>query len=116
MSDQQAPTGNAQAHSNHLAAEANLFLFDLHNEATERGFKQPNQWQLQLATDSEISYLKKHHHPIVTLRLQPDALINVYQQVKYQLQQLLSKEDNELTSAGIVRDEKKHLVAYPNHK
>jgi hypothetical protein len=99
--------------SNQQASQVNLFLFDLKNEATEHGFKAGESWNLEIATEDEIIKLKRHHHPVVSMRLQAQALLGAYLKVKSTLQQSLSKDDMALTAEELTRDEKKHLAAYP---
>ncbi len=114
MSNQQALNGeSATAHQNSLKEQANLFLFDLRNEATEHGFKTGESWTIELVTDREIRLLKRTHHPVISLRLQPHVLLPVYQQVKSGLKQSLDKADTALTAVDLAANEKQHLVAYP---
>lgn len=96
-----------------LTRQVNLFLFDLKNEAKEHGFSIEDSWALQLVTDQEIESLKLNHHPIVSLSLGPDALLNAFQQVKGKLQQSLSKHEIELTISDLIRDDIKQMAAYP---
>ena len=110
---QQALAGSADAQQDILSRQVNLFLFDLKNEATEHGFKPDESWMLQLATDAEITDLKKLHHPVLSLRLQPEALLQAFQQVKNKMQQSLSKTDMSVTIGDIIDNEKKLLAAYP---
>lgn len=114
MSYEQLPLrGSANAQHEALAGQANLFLFDLKNEATERGFKPSQSWTLELATEDEITGLKRLHYPVISLRLQPTALLHIFQLVKKNLQQPLSSTDMALTADDLLRDEKNHLAAYP---
>jgi len=105
--------GYEDAQSHFLKKQVNVFLFDLKNEAIEHGFKPDEYWELQMTTEAEVSVLKKHHYPVISLRLQPNALLKVYQQVKCKLQQSLSKGDIALTEIDLTRDEKNYLTAYP---
>jgi hypothetical protein len=113
MSNQQALASSADAQQQILTSQVNLFLFDLKNEASEHGFKADESWNLQMATEDEILGLKKQHHPLISLRLQPQALLQAYRQVKSKLQQSLSKEDMALTTGDLTIGEKIHLIAYP---
>lgn len=115
MSNQQALTGSADAQQNFLNKQANLFLFDLQNEAREHGFKDDDSWDLQLVTENEMIGLKRQHHLVISLRLQPQALLKVYQQVKSKLQSL-SNTDLALTAGDLSREDKSHLAAYPAKK
>lgn len=113
MSNQQAPADSADAQQHFLDNQVNLFLFDLKNEATEHGFKNGETWSVQLATEAEMVHLKRHHHPVLSIRLQPNTLLKVYQQLKSKLQQSLTPEDAMLTAGDLANNEKKHLAAYP---
>ena len=113
MSNQQALAGGANAQQTFLAGQVELFLFDLKNEATEHGFKADESWNLQIASEEEMTTLKRQYHPVVSLKLQPDVLLNVYLQVKSKLQQALSKIDLALTDDDLSRDDKRHLAAFP---
>jgi hypothetical protein len=97
-----------------LTSQVNIFLFDLKNEATELGFKSGESWNVQMATDDEMLSLKRAHHPVISLRLKPQALLNAYQQVKGQMSQSLNKVDTELSAVDLERDGKNHLAAYPS--
>jgi hypothetical protein len=113
MSNQQPPVGGADAQEHLLASQVNLFLFDLRNEASEHGFRESESWNLEIATEDEVVSLKKQHHPVVSLRLQPQALLQAYQQVKNRLHQSLSKGDMALTTGDLIKDDKRQLAAYP---
>jgi len=114
MDDQQALAGSADAQQHFLDHQVSLFLFDLKNEATEHGFKSGESWHLQLATEAEMADLKRHHHLIVSLWLQPQTLLKVYQQAKRKLQQTLSSADITFTVGDLINTEKRYLAAYPS--
>lgn len=105
--------GSADAQHNFLLSQVELFLFDLKNEATEHGFGKNDPWHLQTATDKELTDLKRQNHLVISVRLQPDLLLKMYQQVKSKLQQSLSVNDAGLTVADLIAGEKMHLAAYP---
>jgi len=114
MSYQQTPAlGRVTTQQNSAAGMADLFLFDLKNEASEHGFKADDSWALQLSTDEEMAGLKKQYYPVISTSLKPAALLEVFQVVKQRLHQILSSSDLELTENDIARDEKKHLAAFP---
>ncbi|MBS1524625.1 MAG: hypothetical protein JST19_03185 [Bacteroidetes bacterium] len=110
---EQPITGSADAQQTFLARQAELFLFDLKNEACEHGFKPGEAWMLRLATDQEIIWLKRNHHLVISLRLFPEALLSVFRQVKQRLRQSLNKQEVELTAGDLTRDGLKHLAAFP---
>ena len=113
MNIQQAHAGGADAQQQFLANKVNIFLFDLKNEAIEHGFKAGETWNVRIATDSEITSLRKDNHPVVSLRLQSNELLTAYLQVKNKLEQSLSKDDLALTADDLTINEKRHLAAYP---
>ena len=114
MSYPQSPLASSvNTHNDSLAGQANLFLFDLKNEATEHGFKADESWTLQLATTEEITDLKRVYYPVVSMRLQPIALLQFFHLVKTKLQQPLSKADLALTAVDLSNDGKDHIAAYP---
>ncbi|PTR00840.1 hypothetical protein C8P68_10168 [Mucilaginibacter yixingensis] len=113
MSNQQAHVGSADAQEQAMNSQVNLFLFDLKNEATEHGFKDGESWNLELVTETEMIDLKRHHYPIISVRLLPHALLKVYQQVKSKLQQSLTPAEASLTAGDLANTEKRHLAAYP---
>lgn len=103
----------ASVQQNILNSQINLFLFDLKNEAAEHGFKTGETWALHMATDAEFAGFKKIHKPLVSLRLQPPALLDAFQRVKIRLQQSLSAQESELTASDLDKNEVHLLVAYP---
>lgn len=113
MSKSQTPEGGTAAQL-HLSNNVNQFLFDLKNEATEHGFKTGESWNLELATDMELTDLKRFHYPVISLRLDPSTLLNVYRQVKGKLNQQFSADDVVLTSAILADNDKKFIAAFPN--
>jgi len=113
---QQTRAGGADAQQQFLDKQASIFLFDLKNEATEHGFKSDGSWALELATDNEMTELRKIHHPVISLKLQANALLKVYQQVKSRLHQSLNTADLELSDIELATNEKKHLAAFPVRK
>lgn len=113
MINQKSSAVSADQEQYFLESQVNLFLFDLKNEASEHGFRQGESWALTLATEQEMLSLKRFHHPVVSLRLQPATLLKVYQRVKSQLNQSISTTDAALTSLDLTRTEKTLLAAYP---
>lgn len=112
MNDQPVLLGGADAQQNILNNQVNLFLFDLKNEAREHGFRAGESWNLQIATESEVINLKKEYNLVISLRLQTDALLKAYLQVKSKLQQTINNDDRTLTDDELARNEKRYLVAY----
>ena len=114
MNNYQNSAGHAEAQQ--PGHHANLFLFDLKNEAREHGFRTGDSWILQLVTDEEMVSLKRHHHPLISIKLYPDVLLGVFQQVKQKLNQTLNKEEEVLTVTDMMNNHVKYLAAYPDRK
>lgn len=96
-----------------LTRHVNLFLFNLKNEASELGFRRNDSWALQLVTSAQLTSLKRYHYPIISMKLYPDILLNVFQQVKFKLQQPLSTQETALTVNDMIKDDIKQIAAYP---
>ena len=109
---QTLPASGTEVQQHFLDSQTNLFLFDLKNEAIEHGFKTGDTWGLELVNDAEIKGLKDNHHPVISIRLQPQALLKVFKQVKTNLRQSLSKDDDAITENDLTANEKKFLAAY----
>ncbi|HEY9533977.1 MAG TPA: hypothetical protein VIQ77_05550 [Mucilaginibacter sp.] len=114
MSNEQALAAGADAQQLSVNNKVNIFLFDLKNEAIEHGFKSGETWSLQMASDNEIVDLKRIHHPVVSMRLKPNVLLQAYQQVKSKMQQSVDKTDIELSVNDLIREGKQYLTAYPS--
>ncbi|HVS92727.1 MAG TPA: hypothetical protein VHE59_11875 [Mucilaginibacter sp.] len=113
MNTQQALVGSADAQQNFLAEKVNVFLFDLKNEASEHGFKAGESWNIRVATDNEITGLRRNNHPVLSLKLQSNELLRAYLHIKGRLEQSLTKDDIALTADDLAKNEKWHLAAYP---
>jgi hypothetical protein len=114
MSDHEyAPAGGTDMQQHALTNRVNLFLFDLRNEASEHGLKSNESWTLELATEDEMSVLRKAHHPVISIRLQPQALLSAFREIKTRLHQSFTTGDISLTASDLTREEKRHLAAYP---
>ncbi|HVW15711.1 MAG TPA: hypothetical protein VHB54_17895 [Mucilaginibacter sp.] len=112
MDNYQQTLSGADARQLFLENQVTLFLFDLKNEACEHGFKIEESWFLQLATDEELTALRRDHHPLITVRLGSDILLKVFQQVKQALRQALDKSEASLTAQDLSQGSIRHLVAY----
>lgn len=113
MNNQRALVAGADAQQHFLDNQVNIFLFDLKNEASEHGFKLGESWNIQMVTDDEIISLKRTHYPVIYMRLKPQALLHVYEQVSIKLQKFTNKSDAIVSEADLTRDGKNHLVAFP---
>lgn len=106
--------GNAVVSRRSLEIQVNLFLFDLKNEAKEHGFKPDESWTVELVTDQELAWLKRVHHPVVSLHLHSPGLLTAYKDIKNKLRQSLSSADAALTDSSLISDQKRQLAAYPD--
>lgn len=113
---QQAFAGDTDAQRHYLTNQVNLFLFDLKNEAAEHGFRVEDSWTLQLATEEQTISLKRHRHPMISLKLHPDILLSAFRAVKIGLQQPLSRQESEVTVSDIGREGISVIVAYSSRE
>lgn len=113
MNDLQNTAVRAEAQQGQSGRQANLFLFDLKNEALEHGFKTDESWTLQLATDEDMAGPKRNHYPLISVKLYPDVLLDVFQQVKNKLNQALDKQEDALTVTDLMKNGVNYLAAYP---
>ncbi|MDB5007564.1 MAG: hypothetical protein JWQ84_261 [Mucilaginibacter sp.] len=95
--------------------QTRIYLYDLMNEAKEHGFKNGDQWELSLVTDNEKTRIMKDYYPAVATKIFPEILLQVFQSVKSNLSQSLSKEEQQMDTKSILKDELNYIVAFnPN--
>ena len=95
-----------------VESQTKIYMYDLMNEAKEHGFKNDDQWQLSLVTDNEKTRLLKDYYPAVAAKIFPEMLLQVFQSVKSKLSQSLSKEEQQLNSTSVLKEDLKYIVAY----
>jgi hypothetical protein len=73
--------------------QAKEYVYDLHNCATEYGFKNDEGWELSLATDTEKIAIEKKYYPTVSAKVLPETLLELFRLVKDKL--IAAKSDME---------------------
>ncbi|MDF2431682.1 MAG: hypothetical protein JWP44_1313 [Mucilaginibacter sp.] len=95
--------------------QSRIYLYDLMNEAKEHGFKNDDQWQLSLVTANEKTRIMKDYYPAIATKIFPEILLQVFHSVKSSLSQSLSKEEEQMDTKSILKDELNYIVAFnPN--
>jgi hypothetical protein len=92
--------------------QTRIYMYDLMNEAKEHGFKNDDEWQLSLVTDNEKTKLLRNYYPAIAAKIFPEILLQVFQSVKSRLSQSLSKEEQQLDTLSILKEDLKYIVAY----
>jgi hypothetical protein len=95
--------------------QARTYVYDLMNEAKEHGFRADDKWKLSLVNEAEKHRLQKEYHPAIVNKVSPEAILEVFHNVKPALRQSLSKEDLLLDTKTILDDNLNYIVAFnPN--
>ncbi|OOQ59501.1 hypothetical protein [Mucilaginibacter pedocola] len=92
--------------------QTRLYLYDLMNTAAEHGFKADEIWQFSLVNEVEKKQLQKTYHPTIATKMLPEAVLEVYHQIKSRLNQTFSKDELQLDKRTVVTDNLNYLVAY----
>jgi hypothetical protein len=89
--------------------QANEYLYDLRNMATENGFKPDEKWQLSLVTQADKAAIEKKYHAAVAAKANPEELAAMFEIVKTKLNQLGAIVPDVKT---IGREQLQYLIAY----
>jgi hypothetical protein len=92
--------------------QARVYLFDLNNCAREFGFKADEGWELCLASQEEKKALEKQYSPIVSTKVLPEILADLFNSVKTGLSQVKSGIQNSIDVKGNGLRDLQYLVAY----
>ncbi len=92
--------------------QARTYMYDLMNEAKEHGFKNDDSWKLVLANETDKNRIKRDFRPAVANKVAPVTLLQLFQTIKINLKQNLSKEEQELNLKDILADELQYIVAF----
>jgi hypothetical protein len=65
-------------HSNTIALEAKIYLYDLRNCAREIGFKAGEEWSLNQASFKEKAECKRRYYPTVSTKVDPEDLTELF--------------------------------------
>jgi len=79
-----------------IELKAKIYVYDLNNCAIENGFKPDETWEFSMATDVEKIAFEKKYFPIITAKVLPEFLSEMYHLVKSKL--MHAKYSHEKTS------------------
>lgn len=68
--------------------QALLYAYDLGNRANEHGFKADEGWELGMASVEKKASLEKQYHPVVSLKVIPENLAELFRLVKDRLSEI----------------------------
>jgi hypothetical protein len=92
--------------------QAKLYVYDLNNCAREFGFKDDEGWELNLVSNEEKATLQKRYYPVVTTKVVPEILAELFNEVKAQLVQAKSNIQNKLDTDRLSVHDLQYLVAF----
>src|ERR1700743_886503 len=94
-----------------LEFEARIYVYDLQNCAREFGFKTEEHWEILLASVSEKTALEKKYFPLLSLKVLPESLSEMFSLVKEKLRQKRDSTAN-VGEHDIRQRELQYVVAY----
>jgi hypothetical protein len=92
--------------------QAKMYVYDLNNCAREFGFKDDEGWELSLANPEERTALEKKYYPIVSTKVLPEILTELFGVVKSKLVQAASNIQNKLDVTRSPGHDMQYLVAF----
>jgi len=95
-----------------LEFEARIYVYDLQNCAREFGFKTEEHWEILLASHSEKTALEKKYFPMLTLRVLPESLSEMFNLVKGKLRQTMDATAKKPSEDEVRQRELQYVVAY----
>jgi hypothetical protein len=95
-----------------IEQQTRMYLYDLMNTAKEHGFKADDNWELSLATNIERIKIQKDYYPTIAQKVFPEILLQVFHLTKSRLNQLLSKNEESLSTRTVLNDEINYIVAF----
>jgi len=95
-----------------VAFQAKLYVYDLNNCAREFGFKDDEGWELNLVSTEDKATLQKKYYPVVTTKVVPEVLAELFNEVKAQLVQAKSNIQNKLDVDRLSVHDLQYLVAF----
>jgi hypothetical protein len=92
--------------------QAKIYAFDLANCAREFGFKADEVWELSLASREEKSALEKLYFPIISAKILPEMLSEMFGLVRKKLNRATDNTEKNPDTKDIRRQNKEYLVAF----
>lgn len=94
------------------AYQAKLYVYDLNNCAREFGFKDDEGWELSLATNEAKAALHKRYYPVLSAKVVPEMLAELFTLVKAQLEQAKANIQNKMDTETLSTLDLQYLVAF----
>jgi len=95
-----------------IEKQTRMYLFDLMNTAKENGFKAEDSLKLSVVSEQEKTKIFKDYYPVISARIFPEILLQVFQSVKSNLSQTLNNEEQSLNMKSILNEKLNYIVAY----
>lgn len=92
--------------------QAKIYAFDLANCAREFGFKPEESWQLSLASNEERSALEKLYFPVISAKILPEMLSEIFGLVYRKLNSTTGQIEKNPDTNDIRRQHQEYLVAF----
>ncbi|MCC8426497.1 hypothetical protein [Mucilaginibacter sp. UR6-11] len=91
---------------------AKEYLFDLNNIAHEYGFKAGESWKIGLATAAEKAAIEKNYHPVISTKVSPEFLPQLYRIVKATFGQALNSAESAMNAKSLIQSALYYVVAH----
>ena len=95
-----------------IVFQAKIYAFDLANCAREFGFKPEEAWELSLASNEERSALEKLYFPVISAKILPEMLSEMFGMVRKKLSSAPYNTEENPDTKDIRRQNKEFLVAF----
>ncbi|HTD41097.1 MAG TPA: hypothetical protein VK671_10790 [Mucilaginibacter sp.] len=95
-----------------IVFQAKIYGFDLDNCAREFGFKPEETWELSLASNEEKSALEKLYFPIISAKILPEMLSEMFSLVSQKLNRVTDATEKSPDIIAIRRQNKEYLMAF----
>jgi hypothetical protein len=92
--------------------QAQIYVYELGNCAKEFGFKADEGWELSAASDAEKTSIEKQYHPVISAKVLPEILSELFNLVRGGLSQVESGITNSKYPNHLPARELQYLVAY----
>jgi hypothetical protein len=92
--------------------QASVYVYDLNNCAKEYGFKPDEEWTFSMANDAEKKILEKRYYPVITAKVLPEILSELFNLVKTKLKQARTNMEHNLDTDNAPDSPLQYLIAF----
>jgi hypothetical protein len=92
--------------------QASVYVYDLNNCAREHGFKADDEWEFSMANDEDKKFLEKKYYPVVTAKVLPEILSELFKLVKTKLVQAKVNLEHKMDTGSVPESSLQYLIAY----